>query len=126
MNTPTLNPFHVREFLNRLANVWLDYRALGYLIAQHCARDVDYQRSLLVDPGIQPGDLLRDFGGVARIVRIVGNEVEFVEKSGQTLFATFGSSEVGLKLKSMKIECPVCFGEPQEPPCGVCLGAGRV
>ena len=126
MMNPELDRSVVVDFLTRLANVWSNYRDLGYLIAQRCVRDLEYKRNLLVDPGISVGDLLRDFTGVKAVVKIVRDDVEFVDKSGQTFFAIIVSTDAGLKLKSLKIECPVCFGEPQEPPCSICLGAGKV
>jgi hypothetical protein len=67
-----------------------------------------------------------NFTGVDTILKLTGNEVEFVDRCGQTVFATIDSAGAELKLLSMKVECPVCFGEPETPPCFLCFGAGKV
>jgi hypothetical protein len=118
----------VRAFMNELAKAWPTYRSLGYAIAQRCSKeggDIEYETNLLVDPTIPPGNFLREFTGVQEIVKIVADEVEFIDRSGQTLFATINFSVNPFKLKSMKIECPACFGEPQDPECSICSGSGR-
>jgi hypothetical protein len=78
-----------------------------------------------VDPGISPGAFTNRFTGVQEIVRIIGDEVEFIDKNGETYFATITICEGELKLASLKFTCPECFGEPQEPTCGICSGSGK-
>jgi hypothetical protein len=119
----------VLAYMNELAKVWPTYRALGYAIAQRCSKaggDTQYESSLLVDPRIPPGNFLREFTGVREIVKIVADEVEFIDRSGKTLFATINFSVNPFKLTSMKIECPACFGDPQDEECSICSGSGRI
>jgi hypothetical protein len=128
MKNYSIHPAAVVGFLTDLAKVWPTYRSLGYAIAQRCSKaggDVEYERSLLVDPKISPGNLLREFTGVREIVKIVADEVEFVDISGQTFFANINFSVNPFKLTSMKIECPACFGDPGDPECGICCGSGK-
>jgi hypothetical protein len=117
------------EFLNRLANVWAKYREVGYIIPQRAARegpDSEYVRSLLIDPNISQGTLATDFTGVTTILTVTENEVKFLDRSGWTAFAEIDCTGAELKLMSMKIECPGCFGDPQMQPCGLCDDTGKV
>ena len=123
-----LNHATVEDFLARLAEAWPEYRRLGRAIAQRCSKaggDAEFVRGLLVDPGISPGAFTNMFTGVQEIVRIVGDEVECIDKSGETYFATITISEGELKLTSLRFTCPECFGETQEPACGICSGSGK-
>ncbi|HKE94962.1 MAG TPA: hypothetical protein VKB34_11690 [Povalibacter sp.] len=112
--------------LSKLAEEWPKYREMGHSLSQRSRHDETYERELLVEPTIEPGDLLKRFSGVREISRIVDDEIEFTDLSGEKLFAKINVSKVPLKVVSMKIECPECFGEPQDPPCGICEGAGKV
>jgi len=113
-------------FLTKLAEVWPRYRELGHVIEQRSLRDAEFEHELLVDSKIAPGDLLREFTGVRHIVKIAENEVEFVDLTGQTFFVTIDVSNTRFRATSMRIECPACFGEPQEPICTICAGVGKV
>jgi hypothetical protein len=118
----------VEHFLARLAEAWPEYRRMGWAISQRCSKeggDIEFVRGLLVDPGISPGTFTNRFTGVQEIVRIVGDEVEFIDNNGETYFASITISEGNLKLTSLKFTCPECFGEPQDPVCGICSGSGK-
>lgn len=112
--------------LAKLAEEWPKYREMGNALSQRSRHDKRYERELLVEPTIDPGDLLKRFSGVREISRIVDGEIEFTDLSGEKLFATVDVNKVPLKVVSMKTECPECFGESQEPPCGICEGVGKV
>jgi hypothetical protein len=119
----------VEAFLTELAKVWPTYRSLGHAIAQRCSKeggDAEYERNLLVEPKIPPGNFLRELTGVQEVVKIAADEVEFIDRSGQRFFAAINFSLKPFKLASMKIECPACFGDHQSPECSLCSGSGKV